>query len=211
MHRALQIPALFAIELQERAAVLQHFFRSLELAKKHRHLGLDAAVAGDVDLPARIDADHAHVLDAGLGAIARAARHGELHLVRRVHAPQRTFEVLAHLRGVLRAEAAPLGPHAGLHGAQGLGVGVAGRHADVFPDIDQVFLLHAQQVDALAAGDLDGRDLVFVHRVGNATQFIGGCLPTPHARYHRIGAVLLNVRVAALVDEARLRIVLRLR
>ena len=33
-------------------------------------------------------------------------------------------------------------------------------------------------------------------------------LAAPHARDHRVGAVLLDVGVAALVDEARLRIVL---
>jgi hypothetical protein len=87
MHRAVQVPGLFAVELQERTAVLQHFGRSLQFHQELRDFGLDAAVAGDINLPARIDADHAHILDPRLGAIARAAAHRELDLVRRIHAP----------------------------------------------------------------------------------------------------------------------------
>ena len=84
---------------------------------------------------------------------------------------------------------------------------MAARHADVLPDVDQILLAHAQQVDALAAGHLDGGDLVLVDGIGDAAQLVGGGLPAPHARDHRIGPVLLDVGVAALVDEARLRIV----
>src|SRR5882724_8340475 len=190
MDGALQVPALFAVQLAERAGVLEHLFGGLELDEEMRDLGLDAAVAGHVHLPAGIDADDADVLDAGLGAVARAAADRELDLVRRIHAPHRALQVLAHLRAVLRAEAAPFAADAGLHGAQGLGVRVAAGHADVLPDIDQVFLLDAQQVDALAAGDLDGGDVVLVDRVGDAAQFVGRGLAAPHARDDRVAAVL---------------------
>ena len=71
-------------------------------------------------------------------------------------------------------------------------------------------LLHAEQVDALAAGHLHGRDRVLVDDVGDAAQLGGRGLAAPHARNHRVRAVLLDVGVRALVDEARLRIVLRL-
>ena len=94
----------------------------------------------------------------------------------------RALQVLAHLGAVLRAHAAPFAADTGLHGAQRLGIGVAAGHADVFPDVDQVFFLHAQQVDALAAGDLDGGDLVLVHRVGNAAQFVWRWSAPPHMR-----------------------------
>ena len=127
--------------------------------------------------------------------------------MRRVHGPQGALQVLAHLRAVLRAEAAPLAADAGLHRAQRLAVGKARGHADDAPDVLQVFLLHAQQVDALAAGDLDGGDLVLVGRVGNAAQLVGCGAAAPHARHHRVGAVFLDVGVAALVDEAALRVV----
>ena len=173
-----------------------------------RHLGLDATVAGHIHLPAAVHSDDAHVLDTGLGAVARAAAHGELDLVRRIHAPHRALQVLAHLGAVLRAHAAPLAAHAGFDCAQRLGIGVAGWHANVFPHVLQVFFLDAQEVDTLAARYLDGGYFVFVHHIGNATQFTGRGLAAPHARDHAVGAVFLDVGVAAFVDEAALRIVL---
>ena len=127
-----------------------------------------------------------------------------------MHAYKGAFQVLAHLGAVLCAHAAPLAAHAGFDRAQRLGVGVAAGHADVAPHGLQVFLLHAQQVDALAARDLDGGNFVFVHHIGDAAQLIGRGLAAPHAGHHGIGAVLLDVGVAALVDGAALRVVLRL-
>ena len=52
--------------------------------------------------------------------------------------------------------------------------------------------------------------LVLLRRIGDGAQFIRRGQATPHPRHHRVGAVLLDVGVRALVDEARLRIVLRL-
>ncbi len=43
--------------------------------------------------------------------------------------------------------------------------------------------------------------------VGDGAQFIGRGHAAPHARDDREGAVLLDVGVDALVDEARLRVV----
>ncbi len=210
VHGALQIPAFLAVELDEGAGVLQHFLLRLELDEKLRDFGLDAAVAADIHLPAGIDADDAHVLDAAFGAVARAAAHGELHLVRRVHAPGGALQPLAQRRAVLRAEAAPFAADAGLHRAQRLGVGMAAGHADVGPHGLQVFLFHAQQVDALAAGHFHHGDVVFVHGIGDAAQLGGRGLAAPHARNHGVGAVFLDVGVAALVDETALRVILGL-
>lgn len=85
---------------------------------------------------------------------------------------------------------------------------MSGGHVEVFPDGRQVVLLHPQQVDALATGDLDHRHLVLVGDVGDAPQLGGVGHAAPHPRYHRVGAVLLDVGVGAFVDQARLRIVL---
>ena len=55
-----------------------------------------------------------------------------------------------------------------------LGVGVAGDHAggvEVGPDGRQVLLLDAQQVDALAAGDLHRRNVELVDHIGDGAQF----------------------------------------
>src|SRR6218665_1638506 len=51
VHAALLVPAFLAVELAERAGVFQHLLGGLELGEEMRHLGLDAAVAGDVHLP----------------------------------------------------------------------------------------------------------------------------------------------------------------
>ena len=209
---ALEIPALLAVELEEGAGILHDLLVRFHLAQELRDLGLDAAVAGDVDLVSGIDADDADVLDAGFGAVARAARDGQLDLVRRVHVEQHLFQLDAHGHRQLRAEAAVLGADAGLHGTDRLAVGVAGNHAggvEVGPHLRQVFLLHPKQVDALAAGHLDGRHVVLLGGVGDGAQFGRRRQPAPHARHDRIGAILLDVGVRTLVDEARLRIVLR--
>ena len=67
-----------------------------------------------------------------------------------------------------------------------------------------------KQIDTLAAGDLYSGNLVFVDCVRDAAQFVSSCLRRPHARNHAEGAILLDVGVRSLVDEARLRIVQRL-
>src|SRR5690606_20706745 len=210
VHRAVEVVRLLAVELQEGAGVFLHFLRRAYLAQEARDLGADAAIAADVDLPARIHGDDAHVLDPALGAVARATGDRELDLVRAPHVGQHRFQFDPHPGAVLGAEAAELAAHAGLHRADRLAVGVAGLHAQVAPDIDQVLLLHSQQVDALAAGDLDHAHLVLLGHVGDAAQLRRTGHAALHLRHHREGAVLLDVGVGALVDEAALGVVDRL-
>jgi hypothetical protein len=100
------------------------------------------------------------------------------------HAEQHLLQLDAHLHRALRAEAAMLGADAGLHGADALAVGVAGDHArraEVGPDLGQVFLLDAEQVDARAAGHLHRRHLVFLGDVGDGAQ-LGRRGQPPHMR-----------------------------
>ena len=210
MDGALEVPAFFSIQLQESSRIFQYLFVRFNLHEEMRNLGLDAAVAADIDFPAGVHADHAHILDAGFGAIARTARHRDLDLVRCIHPPQFLFQLLAHQRGILRTEAAPFGADASLHRAQCFRIRMAARHVQILPHCRQVFLLHAQQIDTLAAGDFHCRNLVLIDHVGDAAQF--GCirLAAPHARDDGVGAILLDVGMRALVDEARLRIVFRL-
>src|SRR6185437_9374681 len=104
------------------------------------------AVATDVQLVARIDADHAEVLDRRLGAIARAAADGDLELVRHPAAPGHLLDPDPEAGRILRSEAAPLAADAGLHRAQRFAVGVAGDHpggVEVGPDCGQILLLDA--------------------------------------------------------------------
>ena len=67
----------------------------------------------------------------------------------------------------------------------------------------QVRLLDAEQIDALAAGDLHHRHVVLVGDVGDAAQLVGRRHAAANARNHRERAVLLDVGVDAIVDEAR--------
>ncbi len=208
VHGALEVEGFLAVELEERQAVFHDLLGALHLDKELAGLGLDAAVAADVQLPAGVHTDDADVLDAGFGAVARAAGNGQLDLVWRPHVEKGVFQIDAHLRRVLRAETAEFAADTGLHGTDGFAVGVAGRHIQVFPDTRQVFLPDAQQVDALAAGDLDHRHLILVRHIGDAPQLGGIGNAAPHAWNDRIGTILLDVGVGALVDEARLRVIL---
>ncbi len=162
-----------------------------------------AGGAADHHLPASFLADQADILDRRLGAVARAADDAHLELVRREQILQTPFQFDAGAGGILHAEAAELGAHAGLHHAHALGVGLAGRHAEIRPDLRQIGLLDAEQIDALAAGDLHHRHVVLVRDVGDAAQFVGRGHAAAHARDHGKRAVLLNVGVDAVVDEAR--------
>jgi hypothetical protein len=77
----------------------------------------------------------------------------------------------------------------------------AGR-AEIAPDVRQVFFLYAEQVDALAARDLDGRHGVLFGDVGDRAQLLRRRHAAPDARHYGISTVALDVAVRALVDEA---------
>ena len=130
--------------------------------------------AADVELPAALDRDEPDVLDVGLGAVARAAGDRGLDLVRRVEAFHRALELDPDAHRVAEPEAAEVGADARLDRAHRLGVGVAGRHVELLPDRRELLLADAEQVDPLAAGDLDQRHLVAVGDVGDPAQLVGG-------------------------------------
>src|SRR3970040_2707966 len=126
---------------------------------------LDAAVAADVELVARIDATHAQVLDRGLRTIARTAGTRELDLVRVPRTPRHALDLDPETRRVLRAESAPFPADAGFDGAQRLAVRGAGNEsggAQVAPNLRQVFFLDAEQIEPLSAPELDRRPPVLL-------------------------------------------------
>src|SRR3546814_7724209 len=72
---------------------------------------------------------------------------------------------------------------------------------------DLILLLDPEDVESLAAGDLDHRRVIFFDDIGDRAQFGGIGEPAPHARDDRVSAVLLDVGVQALVDEAALLVI----
>src|SRR5438270_12472291 len=61
--RPLEIARFLAVELDESGAIMQRLLLGLHLAQKVSDADLHSAVAANVELVARIDADHAEVLD----------------------------------------------------------------------------------------------------------------------------------------------------
>ena len=179
-------------------------------ASRSRVARLHAAVAGDIEVPAAFGGDDAHVLALRLGALARAAGHRELDLVRRAQALVAILEIDRETDAVLHAVAAPGGADAALHRAQRLAVGVAGFHAgidELLPDQRQLVHLRAEQVDALAAGDL-GVQAVLLRHLADDDELLGRDLATRHARDDRIRAVLLHVGEEVVVGVLQRRVAL---
>ena len=168
----------------------------IEIARQQvRVARLHAAVAADVEIPALFGGDDADVLALRLGAFARAAGDRELDLVRRAQALVAILEIDREPDAVLHAVAAPGRAHAALHRAHRLAVGVAGFEAGVdelAPDQRQLVHLRAEQVDALAAGDL-GVQAVLLRDRADDDELVRRDLAARHARDDGIGAVLLHV------------------
>src|SRR6185369_12991593 len=104
---------------------------------------------------------------------------------------------------ILGAEAAEIGADTSLHHSYTLGIGLAGRHAEIGPYLRQVLLGNTEQIDALAAGDLHHPDVILLRDIGDAPQLGGRGHPAANSRHHRKRAVALDVGVDAIVDEAR--------
>src|SRR5207244_1346706 len=67
----------------------------------------------------------------------------------------------------------------------------------------KVGLADAEQVDPLATGDFDHLDLVSIRDIRDAPQLVGRRDTAVHAGDDGEAAVLLDVRVDAIVDEPR--------
>src|SRR5205814_6200145 len=105
------------------------------------------------------------------------------------------------------AEAAVVGADAALARAVALRVRVAGGHAEVAPDERQVLARDAHQIDPLAAGELHERDGIFFGHVGDAAE-LGRARDTAGDLWDdAVRPVFLDVRVYAIVDEARVALV----
>src|SRR4051812_9692384 len=115
------------------------------------------AVAAHVHVPALLRGDDAEVLALRLGALADATRDRRLELVRCAQAAVALLDADREAGRVLYAKAAPRRADTALHCAQRLAVGVSALEAGVdelLPDLGQLVHARAEQIDALAAGDL---------------------------------------------------------
>src|SRR3546814_18995619 len=122
-------------------------------------------------------------------SVPRPAGARQLHLVRRPAARGEFLELDAESGGILGPETAPFAADAGFHRPERLAIGMARDHAGrvkIGPDAGQVFLLHAEQIDALAAGHLDGGDIVFIRNIGAGAQFLGTG-PPARSEERRVG------------------------
>ncbi len=206
---ALQVARLLAIELQEGGAVLQHLVLGRRpCTSRSVPRSLDAAVAADVQVLAGLDADHADVLDRGLGAVARAAGDGELRSCAASRSPRSCCSSLMPMAGgILRAEAAPFrcrrrsSPCAAP--CRRRGRRPCRRAFRSRPDraAGRSFLTPSRSMRWPPVTFTVGMSILVDH-VGDGAQFGRRGHAAPHARHHRIGAVLLDVGVHALVDEA---------
>src|SRR5215472_8893686 len=201
--RALKIVGVFAVILEEKSSGLKCFFGGLDGDEQIGLANFFAGGATNNNLPATFLADETDVLYGGFSAITRTANDTHLQFVRGEQVFETTFEFDASGDGVLHTKAAKVGADTGFDHTHALGVRLAGRHAEISPDIGQIGLQHTQQVDALAASDFDHAHVVFFRNVGNASQFLGRGDAATDAGDYREGAVILNVGVDAIVDEAR--------
>src|SRR5690606_13414209 len=140
-----------AVDVADEGCVVEVGGKQVGMARAH------AAVAADVEVPALVGGNYAEVLGLRLGAFAGAAGHRAFQFVRTAQALVAVLDVDRHAHAVLHAVTAPGATDTGFHRAQRLAVGVAGFEAGIdqfAPDGWQLVQPRAEQVDALAAGDL---------------------------------------------------------
>src|SRR5439155_6052600 len=165
----LLVLGVLAVELDEAGHVGEDLLVGIDHAEDVALADARAGGAAEVDLPlAALDRDRAEVLGGGLGAVAGAAGGGQLHLVRGLDALEAALDLDAEADAVAEPVAAELGADAGLAGAEGFGVGVAGGHTELLPDGGQLLAGNAQEIDALTAGDLDHAHAVALGGFGDA-------------------------------------------
>src|SRR5437667_282125 len=162
---------------------------------------LRATVAAHVDVPALLGRDDPEVLALRLGALADAARHRRLRLVRRADAAVALLKPDGERGRVLHAVAAPGRADAALHRPHRLAVGVAALEAGVderLPDVGQLLGARAEQVDPLPTRDL-AVEVEALRHFAEDDQLLGRDLAARDARHDRVGTAALDVGEEAVV------------
>ena len=158
--------------------------------------GLCPAVSADEEVVSGLGRDQADVFRLRLGALANAAGHRALDLVRRADAAVALLDADSEPDRILDPVAAPRGADAALDRAQRLAIGVPALEArldQLLPDGRQLVHLRSEQVDPLAARDLRVQAVLLGHRA-EGDQLGGSDLATGHARHDAVEAAALHVR-----------------
>ena len=158
-------------------------------------LGLRAAVAAHVEVPAFFGGNDAEVLGLGLGALAHAAAHAAFQLVGRADALVAVLNFDGKRHAVVQPVAAPGTAHAAFHGAQALAIGVPAlktRVNQLLPDVGQIADVRPKHINPLSARNLGVETILFGH-AANHHQLLGRDFAPRDARHHRVAAALLNV------------------
>ena len=167
-----------------------------------------AAIAADVEIPADLGGNDAHILALRLGAFPGTPGNGELELVRGTQALVAILDVDGHANAVEDAVATPSAADAGLHGAHRLAVGVAGLEAGVdqlAPNQRQFVYLGTEEIDALAASDL-GVKIVLLGHLPEGNELVRRDLPASNPGHDGVGAVLLHVGEEVVVGVLQRRV-----
>ena len=200
---AFQVFGILPVILDEAAHIGQNLLMAFDRTQQVALADRPAGGPADIDFPLAVPNGHrAQVLDVGLGAVARTAGGGQLHLVGGFHALVAAFDLLGQGNRVAQTIAAEVGAHAAFTGPKGFGIGMAAGNAERLPHLGQVFFGDAQQVDALTARDFDHAGVVLFRDLGNALQFGRGGDTAINTGHHAEGAVVLNIGVDAVVDKA---------
>lgn len=156
---------------------------------------LCAAVAADEDVEALFRGDQTEVLALGLGTLSHTSAYTSLDLVRRANTLVALLQPHCHADTVADAEAAPRRSHAALDSPERLCVGVAGFHAcgdELAPDVEEFVFLGAEQVYALASGDLCV-EVVLLGHLGDGQQLVRRDLAAGYPGDDGVGSIALDV------------------
>ncbi|CCJ88919.1 hypothetical protein BN132_847 [Cronobacter turicensis 564] len=163
---------------------------------------LHAAVAADVEIPAFVGGDHAHILALRLSAFAGAAGDRHFNFVRRAQPFVAVLKIHREPGGILHAVAAPGGADARFHGTQRFPVGVAGlkaRRHQLRPDCRELFKPRPEEIDTLAAGDF-AVELIAFGDLPDGDKPVRRHFARRHPGYYRVRAIFLDIREVAIVS-----------
>lgn len=135
-------------------------------------------------------------------AIAGATRRRQFELSGAVDASEALFDLFGERHAVVQPETAEIAPDTAFAGPVPFAPGVARRHAEITPDGGQLVLGDSDKVNVLATGQLHQLNVEFHRDSRNAHQLIGCADAAWYLGDNRKSAILLDVSVYPVIDEA---------